>query len=338
MRIASLLPAATEWICAFGGGADLVARSHECDFPAAAQDAPVVTRPTYAAGGDSAAIDAAVQGKLQQGLSLYEVDLDRLRALRPDLILTQAQCEVCAVALPQLEAMLAEWPGAAPQLLSMEPMTFKQVLDAALRIGRAAGRMEAAMSFVAAKEKALRAFQDRLGLREGVPRPTVACIEWMEPLMTAGHWMPDLVAHAGGEAVLAEAGAPSRCARWEALRAADPDVLALMPCGFSLAETRRDLSFLTERDGWQDLKAVRAGRVYLFDGSAYFNRPGPRLYRSAELLAAALYPERLPARARDAEPWELRRLSPAGLPLEGLPLEGLPPESPSVGGPPARVS
>ena len=311
MRIASLLPAATEWVCAFDGAGDLVARSHECDFPAAAQDAPIVTRSTYAADGDSAAIDAAVQGQLQQGLSLYEVDLERLRALRPDLILTQAQCEVCAVALPQLEAMLADGSGAdeagaAPQLLSMEPMTFKQVLDAALRLGRAIGRMEAAMAFVAEKEKALRALQGRLG--RDASRPTVACIEWMEPLMTAGHWMPDLVAHAGGRAVLAERGEPSRCAEWTALCAADPDVLALLPCGFSLAETRRDLSFLTERDGWQDLKAVRAGRVYLFDGNAYFNRPGPRLYRSAELLAAALHPDRLPEGALHVNPWELQPL------------------------------
>lgn len=309
MRIVSLLPAATEWICAFGAGDALVGRSHECDTPASVQDVPVVTAPTYEHEGDSAAIDAAVQDQLQQGLSLYEVDLERLRALEPDLIVTQAQCDVCAVSLPQLEAVLADWSGAAPEIFSMEPMTLKAVLDTALRLGRAIDRSEAAMQVIAAKERRLKRLRDRLGIdRRTDPEtlPTVACIEWMEPLMTAGHWMPDVVEMAGGRAVLAEGGAPSRTVAWNDLRAADPDVLAVLPCGFSLNETVRDLHYLTGRDGWGELRAVRAGRVALLDGNAYFNRPGPRLYRSIALLAHVLHPDHIGTEALDMAAWEHR--------------------------------
>jgi iron complex transport system substrate-binding protein len=137
--------------------------------------------------------------------------------------------------------------------------------------------------------------------------PTVACVEWMEPLMTAGHWMPDLAEMAGGRAVLAEKGTPSQVVEWDEVRAADPDVLAILPCGFTLEETRRDLHYLTERDGWNDLQAVRNGRVVLLDGNAYFNRPGPRLYRSIELLAEAIHPDAVDAEALAIEPWERQR-------------------------------
>ena len=310
MRIVSLLPAATEWIAAFGAEDDLVGRSHECDTPASVQDVPVVTKSTYESSGDSAAIDAAVQEQIQQGLSLYKVDLERLRALEPDLILTQAQCEVCAVSLPQLEDALADWSGSEPEILSMEPMTLKEVLDVALRIGRTIGRAEMAMQVIAAKERALQQLRNRMGLhRRTDPEtlPTVACIEWMEPLMTAGHWMPDVAEMAGGRAILAEKGTPSQVVEWSDLRAADPDVLAVLPCGFTLEETRRDLHYLTERDGWNDLQAVQNGRVVLLDGNAYFNRPGPRLYRSIELLAEAIHPDAVDAEALGIESWERQR-------------------------------
>lgn len=311
MRIVSLLPAATEWVCAFGADEDLVGRSHECDTPASVQDVPVVTKPTYDSHGDSAAIDAAVQEQIQQGLSLYKVDLERLRALESDLILTQAQCEVCAVSLSQLEGALADWSGCEPQILSMEPMTLKEVLDVALRIGHTIGRSEMAMQVIAAKERALQRLRNRMGLsRRTNPEtlPTVACIEWMEPLMTAGHWMPDVAEMAGGRAVLAEKGTPSQVVEWDALCAADPDVVAILPCGFTLEETRRDLHYLTEREGWAELQAVQHGRVALLDGNAYFNRPGPRLYRSIELLAEAIHPDAVDAETLAIEPWERQRL------------------------------
>jgi len=306
MRIVSLLPAATEWVCAFGAEAMLVGRSHECDDPASVRALPVVTRPVVPVEGDSAAIDARVKRRLQQGLSLYEVDLDLLRQLKPDVVLTQAQCEVCAVSLPQLEATLAAWTEGRPQLFSMEPQSFKQVLDAALRLGRMLGRAGAAMAWIGEAEQHLQMLRNRLGLHKRADPsgwPTVACIEWLEPLMIAGHWMPDVVGLAGGRAVLAEPGMRSQYVAWEALRAADPDVIAVVPCGFSLRQTERELSFLTERAGWSDLQAVRNGRVCLFDGNAYFNRPGPRLYRAVELLAAVLHPASM--KALEVAGWEM---------------------------------
>lgn len=322
MRIASLLPAATEWVCAFGAADQLVARSHECDFPPGSLgEVAVVTKATYAtdsptdASADSRAIDKAVREQLERGLSLYDVDVERLRALRPDLVLTQTQCEVCAVSRQQLEAHLATWGADAgrqgPQLFSLAPATLKEVFDTGLALGRATGRLEAAMPFLGEHEKRLRALREEMGLpkqTDSQAGPTVACIEWMDPLMTAGHWTPDLAEQAGGRAVLSEKGVRSRPITWDDLREADPDVLAVMPCGFALEDTIRDLDALIQRPGFGELRAVREGRLFLFDGNAYFNRPGPRLYRSAELLAAALHPER----ARpfvEPEPGEMRRLS-----------------------------
>ncbi|PSQ90072.1 MAG: cobalamin-binding protein [Bacteroidetes bacterium QH_2_63_10] len=296
MRIVSLLPAATEWVCTLGGQEDLVGRSHECDYPDNVQDVPVVTSPTYDAEGDSAAIDDAVQEQLQDGLSLYEVDLERLRAMEPDLIVTQDQCEVCAVSWPELEAQLGDWTGGAPEVVSMRPKTLKEVLDEALRLARAMDALEQGMEVIANLETGLKVLRDQIGVdRSTNPQslPSVACIEWLEPLMVAGHWMPDVVEMAGGRPVLGTAGEPTEPVEWGDLRKADPDVLALMPCGFTVDETRRDLHYLTEHSGWEDLAAVQNERVALLDGNAYFNRPGPRLYRAIEVLASVLHPEKV---------------------------------------------
>ncbi|MFO8099405.1 MAG: cobalamin-binding protein [Salinibacter sp.] len=293
MRIVSLLPAATEWICEFGAGPDLVGRSHECDYPPEVQDVPVVTEPTYDAEGDSAAIDDAVQEQVQAGLSLYQVDLERIQALDPDLIVTQDQCEVCAVSLSELEANLGDWAGPDVELLSMQPQTLKAVLDEALRLGRGIDRLDEAMQTLGNLETGLRTLRNQIGVgRDTNPQslPSVACIEWLEPLMVAGHWMPDVVEMAGGRAVLTDAGTPSRRIEWEDLRAADPEAIAMMPCGFSVEETERDLHYLTDRTEWRELSAVQHERVQVFDGNAYFNRPGPRLYRAIEVLASFLYP------------------------------------------------
>lgn len=293
MRIVSLLPAATEWICEFGAGPDLVGRSHECDYPPEVQDVPVVTEPTYDAEGDSAAIDDAVQEQVQAGLSLYQVDLERIQALDPDLIVTQDQCEVCAVSLSELEANLGDWAGPDVELLSMQPQTLKAVLDEALRLGRGIDRLDEAMQTLGNLETGLRTLRNQIGVgRDTNPQslPSVACIEWLEPLMVAGHWMPDVVEMAGGRAVLTDAGTPSRRIEWEDLRAADPEAIAVMPCGFSVRETERDLHYLTDRTEWRELSAVQHERVQVFDGNAYFNRPGPRLYRAIEVLASFLYP------------------------------------------------
>lgn len=293
MRVVSLLPAATEWIAAFGALDQLVGRSHECDYPDAVTSAPVVTRASYDGSGTSAEIDTAVQERLQQGLSLYEVDLDRLKALDPELIVTQDQCEVCAVSLTELERALRDWGGeAAPDLVSLQPSTFKEVLDGALRLGRTLGRSGAAMRTVADGEIRLQQLRAKVGVDRRVDPetlPTVACIEWMDPLMTAGHWMPDVAEHAGARSVLSEKGGRSPGIAFEALRQANPDAIGILPCGFTVDQTVADLDGLTEREGWRDLDAVRNGRVAILDGNAYFNRPGPRLVRSCELLASVVH-------------------------------------------------
>lgn len=269
-------------------------RSHECDYPPGIQDRPVVTISTLAEGADSASIDDAVQSQVREGLSLYEVDLERLRALDPDLIVTQDQCEVCAVNREELEGWIADWADRAPALFSMKPETLKDVFDEVLRLGRAMDCFEEAMEVVAQGEARIRSLRNRIGVdrrTDAQSLPSVASIEWMEPLMLAGHWMPDVVEMAGGRAILAEAGEPTRRVDWPRLSEVDPDVIVCMPCGFSIEETRRDLHFLTQREEWASLSAVRNGRVALLDGNAYFNRPGTRLYRSIELLATVLDPD-----------------------------------------------
>lgn len=309
MRVVSLLPAATEWAAACGGTSLLVGRSHACDVPAGLRDLPALTRPARTIRGaddDSAAIDRAVRDRARAGLSLFEVDWSRLRALAPDLILTQVQCEVCAVTASEVEQQLAAEGLRETQLLSVAPSTLKEVMDAGLRIGRALGRLPAAMAFVGEGEQRLRRLHERLGLRRNADpsgRPTVACVEWLAPLMTAGHWMPDVVEQAGGRPVLATSGADSARVTWDDLRHADPDVLLVAPCGFDLEATRRDLHYLTDRPGWDDLAAVREGRVVLVDGGAYVSRPGPRLYRTVELVAAAIHGVDV-----GAEAWEAERL------------------------------
>ena len=189
-------------------------------------------------------------------------------------------------------------------MVSIEPMTLKGVFDAGLRIGRAVGRLEAAMRFVAEGELRLERLRRRLRAVTDRGRPSVVFVEWLEGLMTAGHWMPDVVEQAGGRPLLSEKGARSRYVDWADVLEADPDVLAVAPCGFRLETTRRDLHYLTGRPGWAGLRAVRDGRVVLFDGDAYFNRPGPRLYRAIELLAAALYPDVFSWEDVGVEPWE----------------------------------
>ena len=307
MRIASLLPAATEWVVAFGGTDALVGRSHECDYPPEVQSLPVLTAATYPQEDDARAIHNAVQERVQAGLSLYDVDLDRLAALEPDLVLTQAQCEVCAASVSDIEADLhTQIPGA--ELFSMEPATMKDVLDTALRLGHTMDRAEAAMQYIAEQEQRLRLLHDAIGLERRTDPdtlPSVVCIEWTDPLMVAGHWTPDVVRHGGGHALLTEPGAPSRCIAWDELAAADPDVLFVMPCGFTLADTARNWEALTSHPTWPTLRAVQSDRVFTFDGNAYFNRPGPRLYRAAELVAQALYPDA--EAGRPAADWERQR-------------------------------
>ena len=285
-RVVSLLPSATEIAVALGLGGQLFGRSHECDFPPFVRDLPVLTATKLEKGLTSRQIDDRVQEIVRQGLSVYEVDTDRLRALRPDVILTQAQCAVCAVTPADLEQALADWTGTAPILVSLAPDDLDDVWSDLQRVGDAVGARPAADAAVAELRRRMRALS--AGVPPRRPRPTVAAIEWIDPLMAAGNWVPQLIEAAGGEPLFATAGQHSPWLEWEALVAADPDVIVLMPCGFQIPQTLADLAPLTGRAGWGQLSAVRKGRVFVADGHHYFNRPGPRLVESAQIIADTL--------------------------------------------------
>jgi iron complex transport system substrate-binding protein len=288
MRIVSLLPSATEIVCGLGLGDALVGVSHECDWPPQVVGLPVVTEPKIDPAGTSTEIDSAVRRLVTDGLSVYRIRTDILAALQPDLIVTQEQCDVCAVSYAEVIEATREVLGDSAQVVSLKPVVLEDILSDIGRVAAAAGRVQAGNDLV----DNIRARLHRIGDRAGRvrSRPRVACIEWLAPLMAAGNWVPELVALAGGTYSLAVAGAPSRTIDWERLSADSPDVVILMPCGFKLAQTRRELPHLTANPDWSRLAAVRNQRVYAIDGNSYVNRPGPRMADSAELLAGLIQP------------------------------------------------
>lgn len=285
-RIVSLLPSATEIAVAVGLGERLVGRSHECDFPPFVQALPVCTSTKLEKGLTSLQIDDRVQEIVRQGLSVYAVDAPLLRSLKPDVILTQSQCAVCAVTPTDLEEALSDWVGTAPTLLSLAPDDLNDVWGDLRRVGDAVDARSAADAAVAELQGRMDTFRARTPA--SLARPTVAAIEWIDPLMAAGNWVPELIEIAGGTALFAAPGQHSPWLDWEALVAADPDVIVMMPCGYQIPQTMGDLAPLTERSGWRDLSAVRRGRVFVADGHHYFNRPGPRLVESARIIAEVI--------------------------------------------------
>jgi iron complex transport system substrate-binding protein len=293
-RVVSLLPSLTEIVCALGAGQRLVGRSHECDHPPAVTNLPVLTAPRFATSpaDGSANVDARVRALLRDALSPFSVDVARLRALAPDLILTQDQCRACAASLGDLEDALGAWLGRAPRVVSVAPGSLGEVFEAVRQVASALELPAAAERLLAELGARITTIGERTGAR--APRPRVAVIEWLDPLMTAGHWLPELVAIAGGEPLLAHNGRPSRWIAFDELRAADPDVIVVAPCGYPLATTRREHSRLTTLPGWRTLRAVQGAQVFLADGNQYFNRPGPRLVESLEILAEILEPKSFP--------------------------------------------
>ncbi len=288
-RVISLIASATEIVCALGLAGRLVGRSHECDFPDEVRRLPVVTEPKFLTQGTSAEIDRRVKDLLERALSVYRVDALRLRALRPDVIVTQSQCEVCAVTLSEVEQAVSDWLEARPRIVSLEPTGLADLWTDIARVADALGVPERGAALVESLQERMAAIAERAGGLAG--RPSVASIEWIDPLMAAGNWMPELVEKAGGVSLFGEAGKHSPGMRWEALVRADPEVIVVLPCGFDMARTRAEMPALTGRPDWRELRAVRAGRVFLTDGNQYFNRPGPRLVESLEILAEILHPE-----------------------------------------------
>jgi len=289
-RIISLLPSATEIVAALGFGDHLVGRSHECDFPPGVEELPACSSTKVPVEGTSYEIDERVKEIVAEGLSVYRVDVELLRELRPDLILTQTQCAVCAVTPRDLEQALCTWVGARPALVSLEPNNLDDVWNDIRRVGDALGVLPRAEELIGSLTKRFVAIRDEA--RTVQSRPTVAAIEWLAPLMAGGNWMPELIEIAGGRSLFARPGEHSPWLDWARLLEADPDVILLLPCGFKIAQTIRDLNLLTENAAWANLRAVKQGRVYAIDGHHFFNRPGPRLVESAEIVAETLHPDR----------------------------------------------
>ncbi|MBI2806979.1 MAG: cobalamin-binding protein [Planctomycetes bacterium] len=289
-RIVTMIASATEIVCALGCERDLVARSHECDWPPSVKTLPICTAPRFDIHGSSGQIDERVKSLLAQEVSIYQVDAEMLCELDPDVIITQAQCDVCAVserdvqrALPLIDK------NTNRKIVSLSPYNLADVWQSIRNVADALGVSSRGETVVEQLQDRVRMIAERSAAL--AHRPTVACLEWLDPLMTAGNWVPELVELAGGCNLFGSAGEHSPWMTWAELRERDPDILIALPCGFDLATTRREMACLSAQPGWTELRAVRDGRVFVTDGNQFFNRPGPRLVESLEILAEMFHPE-----------------------------------------------
>jgi iron complex transport system substrate-binding protein len=284
MRIVSLLASGTELCCALGAGDRLVGRSHECDHPGWVRSLPAVSEPTFDITGSSGEIDRRVREKLRAGAPLYRIDEALLARLAPDVLITQTHCEVCAVtpgdlahAAPRLERR---------QVVALSAGTLDGILDGFRGVAQVLDLAEAGTRLVSELQERVRAVERAVA---GRPRPSVVCVEWIDPIFCMGNWGPELVARAGGDNRLGVAGAHSTTGTWDQVRHADPEVLVVAPCGFDIERTMREMPALTVQPGWSELRAVRAGRVFVADGNLYFNRSGPSVFDSVRILAEMLH-------------------------------------------------
>jgi iron complex transport system substrate-binding protein len=290
VRIVSLIPSATEILAALGLTDAIVGRSHECDYPPQIQNLPICTQARLNTSATSGEIHDKVTNLLQSALSIYQIKTDVLEKLQPTHILTQDQCDVCAVSLKEVEEAVATLTPNSPKIISLQPNVLEDVWADIEQVGKAfevdtvkiLENLEARVKIVAHKTKGL-------SLTEHLP--SVACIEWTDPLMVAANWIPELVTLAGGKPLFSVTGQPSPQLKWEALIESNPDAIVFMPCGFDLNRTQQEAQLLTQRPEWQKLHATQSGRVYITDGNSFFNRPGPRLADSVEILAEILHPE-----------------------------------------------
>ncbi|MEO2015455.1 MAG: cobalamin-binding protein [Fuerstiella sp.] len=281
-RVVSLIASGTEIVSALGYRDCLVGRSHECDFPPDVLNLPVCSEPRIDVSASSGEIDRQVRATVGEVLSVYSVFQNELDRLQPTTIITQSQCDVCAVNLRDVEAALADMTGVRPQVVSLEPMCLSDIWTDIERVA-------VALDEPSSGQNLIQSLQNRLeDLRATVPtrsaNPTVFCMEWLEPLMSAANWVPELVELAGGTPVLCESGKHAPNVTWDDLVKSDPQVIAIMPCGFGISRTLDEIHLLTENPAWSALQAVRNNQVYVVDGNHFFNRPGPRIVESAEIL------------------------------------------------------
>ena len=289
LKIVSLIPSATETIAALGLTKAIVGRSHECNYPPEIQNLPVCTKPKFNPDGNSREIHERATELLQSALSVYLVELETLEKLQPTHIITQAQCDVCAVSLADVETAVKSLTKTNPQVTSLEPNLLAEVWADMERVANILGVNGNEVISQLKKRVAACAEKTQNLATNNIPK--VACIEWSNPLMAAGNWIPELVQIAGGNSLFGELGKHSPWLKFEELLTANPDVIIFMPCGFDLERTRQDTLDLIKSSEWQDLPVVKSGKVYITDGNSYFNRPGPRLVDSLEILAEILHPE-----------------------------------------------
>lgn len=287
-RVVSLIASATETVCALGLEHLLVGRSHECDFPESVKRLPVCTEPRFDVQGSSREIDERVKATVQNEISVYRVFEDRLRELSPDVILTQSHCEVCAVSERDVALALGAWSGPRPRIVSLAPQSLEDVWQSILLVARALEVPHKGEALVRSLRQRVGSIRQRAA--ELQPRPSVACLEWLDPLMAGGNWVPELVDLAGGINLFGVSGKHSPWMTWDELMRCDPDVIIALPCGFDLDRTRKEMLPLAAHPAWADLRAVRTKRLYATDGNQFFNRPGPRLVESLEIMAEILHP------------------------------------------------
>lgn len=293
-RIISLIASSTEIIHVLGMGQNMVGRSHECDFPSDVRRLPICTSPKFEPDGTSYEIDQRVKAILQESLSVYRVDAELLDSLRPTHIITQAQCEVCAVSLKDVEEAACKILSTKPQIVSLQPDSLDDIWQDVRRVGHALDVPDRAESWISSAKQRMSEIKTRalqFLKKTGKPAPRVAVIEWIEPLMAAGNWMPELVEMAGGENLFGEAGKHSPWMSYDDLIAKAPDVIIVTPCGFDNKRTLKEMHLLSEHPDYTKLEAVKNKRVHVADGNQYFNRPGPRVVESLEMMAEMLLPE-----------------------------------------------
>jgi len=313
LRIASLLPSATEIVHFASAGDSLVGVTHKCDYPTSVERLPKLTRSKVDSSMSSAEIDTAIGNILTDDGSIYTLDAQLLTELAPGLIITQGLCEVCAVSTDLVYEAASKLEN-PPDVISLNPTSLEDVLHAAVRVGKAVGRGEGTRRKIKALRERLTRVEEAVA---GLDRPRVGCIEWLDPAFSAGHWVPEMVLIAGGQEIFAEAGEPSMRLTWEEVFEAAPEVLVLMPCGFDVERTIEESRHLPELSGWSELPAVKDGRVWAVDANSHFSRPAPRLVEGVETLARILHPEVFPDAARKATAIRVagkRSLHPEGAP------------------------
>lgn len=289
IKIVSLLPSATEIVCALGLENNLVGRSHECDFPPEVKKLPACSEANIPDNLSSAKIDQKVKELLYDALSVYTVNREKIKELSPDVVITQAQCEVCAVSLKEVEEALEDFLDKKARIISLQPNSLDDILNDIRNVAGALGVTESGEKLVEELTERVDIIRHKLKFIDN--KPTVACIEWLEPMMISGNWVPELVGIAGGIPALAEAGKHSPYINWVDIQLQDPEVIIVMPCGFSIERTLKEIDILLEQPGFNELKAVKNNRLYIADGNQYFNRPGPRIVDSIEILAEIIHPK-----------------------------------------------